>query len=223
MMSTKENTVRHKAFPIDKEKTQAQELDQFYTNPKVSKRFVEKIDELYGFDNFDFVIEPSMGEGFIYNFLPTDKRIGLDLEKNHPDCLEGDFLEWTPEKSGITWEPLLQKTDDMIFVGNPPFGRNSSLALEFFERCSYYSDVVCFIIPRTWMKFIIHRNIPSDFGLYWQAVLPDASFIHNDKPYEVRCVAQCWSRFDPRPDLDIEGYEDWRDMDVSIDAKSKTA
>jgi hypothetical protein len=194
----------------------ARNLDQFYTNPKISKRFVEKIDELYDLSSFDHVIEPSMGEGFIYDHLPASNRIGLDIEKNHPDCLEGDFLQWAPEKSGIDYDPLLGKRPDIAFVGNPPFGRSSGLAIEFFEKSALYSDVVCFIIPRTWMKFVIHRRLPSDFGLYWQAILPDASFIFNGKPYEVRCVAQCWSRHDPRPDTDIVGTEDWRSMDISL-------
>ena len=194
----------------------AKDLDQFYTHPKIGKRFVEKVNELYDLSSFDHVIEPSMGEGFIYDFLPVKNRIGLDLEKNHPDCLEGDFLEWNPEKSGIEYEPLLGQAPNIGFVGNPPFGRSSGLAIEFFEHCANYSDMVSFIIPRTWMKYVIHKRLPSDFGLYWQAILPDAAFILNGKPYEVRCVAQCWSRFDPRPDLDIDGTEDWRDMDLSL-------
>ena len=194
----------------------AKDLDQFYTHPKIGKRFVEKIDELYDLPSFDHVIEPSMGEGFIYDYLPTTNRIGLDIEKNHPDCLEGDFLKWNPEKSGIEYEPLLGLNPNIAFVGNPPFGRSSGLAIEFFEHCANYSDMVSFIIPRTWMKYVIHKRLPSDFGLYWQAILPDAAFILNGKPYEVRCVAQCWSRFDPRPDLDIDGTEDWRDMDLSL-------
>ena len=200
----------------------AKELDQFYTHPKIGKRFVEKVNELYDFSKYDHIIEPSMGEGFIYDFLPADKRIGLDLEKNHPECLEGDFLEWNPEKSGITYEPLLGERPEIMFVGNPPFGRSSGLALEFFEHCALYADVVSFIIPRTWMKYVIHKRMPSDFGLYWQAVLPDAAFIFNGKPYEVRCVAQCWSRFDPRPDLDIEGSEDWREMDLTIEESAQS-
>ena len=190
----------------------AKDLDQFYTNPKIAQRFVKRIDELYDFSKYDYIIEPSMGEGFIYQYLPEDKRIGLDLEKNHPDCLEGNFLEWKPEKSGITYEPLLGKRPEIMFVGNPPFGRSSGLALDFFYHASNYSDVICFIIPRTWMKYIIHHRIPSDFGLYWQAVLPDAAFIFNGKPYEVRCVAQCWSRHDPKPKSKKEGNEDWQGM-----------
>ena len=194
----------------------AKDLDQFYTHPKIGKRFVEKANELYDLSSFDHVIEPSMGEGFIYDYLPTTNRIGLDIEKNHPDCLEGDFLKWNPEKSDIEYEPLLGQRPKIGFVGNPPFGRSSGLAIEFFEHCALYGDMVSFIIPRTWMKYVIHKRLPSDFGLYWQAILPDAAFILNGKPYEVRCVAQCWSRFDPRPDLDIDGTEDWRDMDLSL-------
>ena len=192
----------------------ARDLDQFYTNPKISKRFCEKIDEIYDYSKYDHVIEPSMGEGFIYDYLPADKRIGLDLEKNHPDCLEGDFLEWTPEKSGITYEPLLGERPEIMFVGNPPFGKANKLALEFFWHASKFSDVICFIIPRTWTKFVIHNRIPNDFGLYWEAILPDSAFIFNGEPYDVRCVAQCWSRFDPRPDWDIENSENWSDMEL---------
>ena len=190
----------------------AKELDQFYTHPDIGKRFVEKIDELYDLRSFDHVIEPSMGEGFIYDFLPTENRIGLDLEKNHPDCLEGDFLEWVPEKSGIEFDPLFGVRPNIAFVGNPPFGSASGLALDFFERCSYYGDVVCFIIPRSWMRLGIHKRIPSDFGLYWQAVLPNYAFLYNGQPHPVRCVAQCWSRYDPRPDLEGEHTEDWQMM-----------
>ena len=202
-------------FEVNREN--AKELDQFYTNPKVAKAFVDKINELYGFENFDHVIEPSMGEGFIYQWLPEDKRIGLDLEKNHPDCVQGDFLQWTPEKCGIVDNPLLMQRPKIIFVGNPPFGKNSTLAVEFFEHAANFADVICFIIPRTWMKYSIHKRLPRDFGLYHQAVLPDASFIFKGKPYVVRCVAQCWSRFDPKPELDVEMSEDWQDMDISFE------
>ena len=193
----------------------ARALDQFYTNPLIAERFVKKVDELYDLSSYDHVIEPSMGEGFIYDHFPTSNRIGLDIEKNHPDCLEGDFLKWNPEKSDIEFEPLHGKRPDIAFVGNPPFGRASGLAVEFFQHCCKYGDMVSFIIPRTWMKFNIHRRLPADFGLYWQAILPDASFILEGKPYEVRCVAQCWSKYDPKPDLNIDGTEDWREMALS--------
>lgn len=197
-------------FEVNREN--AKELDQFYTNPKIAQFFVEQIDKIYGFDNFDYVIEPSMGEGFIYDFLPADKRVGLDLEKNHPDCLEGDFLQWHPSKSNIPWNPLMMEKSKIIFVGNPPFGRNSSLATEFFHHAAKFSDVICFIIPRTWMKYSIHKRLPNDFGLYANWVIPDASFIYQGDPYVVKCVAQCWSRFDPQPQSEEEVNEDLREM-----------
>lgn len=195
-----------------KTESTAKTLDQFYTNPKIAERFVQKIDEIYDFSKFDHVVEPSMGEGFIYDFLPADKRIGLDLEKNHPECLEGDFFDWLPEKSGIENNPLLLEKSSLIFVGNPPFGRQNSLAVSFFKHAAQFSDVICFIIPRTWAKHSVQKRLPSDFGLYFEAVLPRAAFIFEGNPYEVGCVAQCWSRFDPQPELGIEGREDWQDM-----------
>ena len=190
----------------------AKELDQFYTHPKIAERFVQKIDELYDFSSFDHVIEPSMGEGHIYDLLPSENRIGLDIEKNHPDCLEGDFFDWAPEKSGIVNEPLFGEEAKLIFVGNPPFGRASSLAVDFFKHAANFGDVICFIIPRVWLKYSTHARLPADFGLYFQSVLPDKGFIFKGKPHEVKCVAQCWSRFDPKPDSEALGYEDWREM-----------
>ena len=193
--------------------SEAKELDQFYTHPLIAKRFVEKIDEIYDLSSFDHVVEPSMGEGFIYDLLP-EHRIGLDIEKNHPDCLEGDFLEWNPEKSGIEYEPLFGIRPNIIFVGNPPFGKSSSLAIEFFEHCAKYSDDICFIIPRTWEKFSVHNRLPPDFGLYYEAILPEYAFVHNGNPYPVNCVAQCWSRNDPNPNWSGDQKENWEDMEL---------
>ena len=199
-------------FEVNREN--AKELDQFYTNPIIAKRFVEAVDEIYGFYNFDYIIEPSMGEGFIYQFLPKDKRIGLDLEKNHPDCLQGDFLQWHPEKSGIEFNPLLLEKPKIMFIGNPPFGRNSNLAIEFFDHAAKFADVIAFIIPRTWMKYSVQRRLPSDFGLYLNAILPEASFIFKGNPYVVRCTAQAWSRYDPKPESNEEANVSWQDMQL---------
>lgn len=191
---------------------QTSKLDQFYTNPVIAERFVNTVDQIYRLNSFDYVIEPSMGQGFIYQYLPKDKRIGLDIQKNHPDCHEGDFLQWHPDKSGIQWDPLLCKVPKIAFIGNPPFGRNSSLAIAFFKHASKYSNVIAFIIPRSWMKYSIHRQLPKNFGLYYNALLPDNSFIYNDEPYSVPCTAQIWSTYDPKPGLDQALVEDWRNM-----------
>ena len=193
----------------------AKDLDQFYTHPKISKRFVDKVDEIYDLSSYDHVIEPSMGEGFIYEHLPTQNRIGLDIEKNHPECLEGDFFEWYPEKSGIEYEPLLGQSPRNIFVGNPPFGRSSALAIDFFFHAANFSDDICFVIPRTWSKFSVHNRLPRDFGLYYEAILPEHAFVFNGRPYGVRCVAQCWSRNDPNPNYTGPQQENWEDMDLS--------
>ena len=203
-------------FEVNREN--AKELDQFYTNPKVAKAFVDAVDRIYGFDNFDYIIEPSMGEGFIYQFLPEDKRIGLDIEKNHPDCVEGDFLQWLPEKCGIEFNPLLMQKPKIMFVGNPPFGKGSALAVEFFNHAAKFADVVAFIIPRTWTKYSVQRRLDTTFGLYFNAILPDEAFIYKGEPYIVKCTAQAWSNYDPQPENDVAENHDWREtLDVSID------
>ena len=173
--------------------------EQYFTDPKIAKNFVRNIDNLYRFDDYDFILEPSAGSGNILQYLPSEKRIGLDLIPQIDEVVETDFFDWEPDN----WNPLFGETPKIITIGNPPFGRNSDLALRFFRHASQYSDVICFIIPITWEKYSIHKKIPSDFGLYYSEVLdplgfvfPDGSRIKNP----IRCVAQCWSRYRPNTD-----------------------
>ena len=36
----------------------------------------------------------------------------------------------------------------VLFFGNPPFGRNSSLALKFIKKCCIHGDTIAFILPK---------------------------------------------------------------------------
>ena len=101
-----------------------------------------------------------------------------------------------------------------MFVGNPPFGRNSSLANDFFDHAAKSANVIAFIIPRTWMKHSIQSRIPNGWGLYFNAILPDYSFVYKGEPHKVCCVAQIWSTFDPQPENNIRAEYDWREMEL---------
>ena len=173
------------------------DLDQFYTKSDVAKHWVSVVDSLYGFDNFDKILEPSAGAGSIYNLLP-ENRIGIDIDPKVPDVIQEDFLKWYP----YMYNPLSGDRPNFLTIGNPPFGKRSKLALQFFYHASLFSDVICFIVPRNWMLYEIQKQLPPDFGLYHQTVLHDNSFTLDGEDYPVRCVAQCWSRFDPMPSSD---------------------
>lgn len=172
----------------------AKSLDQYFTKEEVAKEFVDQVDQLLGFQNFDFIVEPSMGEGAIYENLPFEKRRGVDVDKMHPDCLEMNFLKWHPEHSGIPFDRMLGVESRILFIGNPPFGSNSSLSVEFFKHASKFSDSIAFLVPITWQKFSVQKRIPKGWGLFFDEILPDESFVFEGESYSVRCCKQIWSK-----------------------------
>lgn len=179
----------------------SKELDQFYTNPIIAKKLVNKARSFYSIDDFDNVIEPSAGSGNIFELLPKHNRVGLDLDPRHPEVMQMDFFDY-----GF---PL----EKNIVIGNPPFGRKGMLAVEFLNRSLRHSEAVIFIIPRGFMRSLTQKNIMPEAELYWSCVLPDYSFIHNDKPYNVKCCAQLWAKEPPQ--FGVGGYESWDDA-ISI-------
>ncbi len=168
-------------------------LDQFYTNPFVARKFVNKVGSLVDFNEYDNIIEPSAGCGNILELLPIDKRIGIDLEPNHDEVVEMDFFDYKFPKG------------KNLVIGNPPFGYKSKLAIQFFNKCAQHADTIAFIIPRSWVRWGIHNRLDRSFGLYWNCILADDSFVFNEDSYSVKCVAQLWSKHE----IKNGGHENW--------------
>ena len=170
-------------------------LDQFYTNPDLARRYAEQVIAAYG-AAVDWFVEPSAGTGaFVEPLRAAGKPvIALDIAPQANAIQRGDFLEedWWPASGKIA------------VVGNPPFGKNSSLAVKFFNRAAALerSDVIAFIVPRTFRKHSIHRRLNPYFTRAVDDDVPDNAFIKNGKPHDVPCAWQIWERRpDPRPDL----------------------
>ena len=163
-------------------------LDQYYTKPEVAEYYSAFIKERFGEDYKYF--EPSAGEGA---FSSCFKNItSIDIEPKFDGCIRGDFLSYTPD--------LRNK----IVVGNPPFGKNSSLALKFLNKASEFSDFVAFILPKTFKKQSFINKISPQLHLVAELDLPVNSFIFNYTPYDVPCVFQIWQKkSEPRHILNL--------------------
>ena len=177
----------------------SKERDAFFTKPKIAERFVGKVNELYPLWAFEHVVEPSAGAGDILQYLPEENRVGYDIHPLSDEIIEQDFLKMETMKLGST-----------AVVGNPPFGRQSKLAIEFFNKCAPWADVIAFIIPRSWMKYRTQKQLHPDFELYCSIVLPDESFTLDGKDHTVRCCAQIWAKYPPVVDIG-GGYLSWND------------
>jgi len=158
--------------------------DQYYTKPSIAKKCVDKIREMLPAADAYQWIEPSAGSGVFLNAIPnTIDHVGLDLDPKSPGIQKGDFLEWSP---------ISQKK--RIFFGNPPFGRQGSLAKSFIKHAAKYADVIAFILPRSFVKPSMSRAFPLKFHCIHSEELGKNAFQVNDAEYDVPCVFQIWEK-----------------------------
>jgi predicted RNA methylase len=75
-----------------------------------------------------------------------------------------DFLEWQPE----------MKFD--VIVGNPPYGKNASLAVKFLNKAAEYSDHISFVLPRTFRKPSVLNRIDEHLHLVEDVDTPNETF-----------------------------------------------
>ena len=158
--------------------------DQYYTKSSIAKHCVEKLlDYCPQYATYQW-IEPSAGNGvFLCQLSDTIDKLGIDIEPKSPEIIKHDFLEWTP---------TLHKK--RIFFGNPPFGRQGSLAKSFIKHSAKYGEFIAFILPRSFVKPSMSSAFPMKFHCIHSEELQKNAFQVNDKEYDVPCVFQIWEK-----------------------------
>lgn len=161
--------------------------DQFYTCAETALLCMRKVRPVASLLGPDVLyLEPSAGAGAFLDLLPKTNRLGLDIVPNHPEVFAQDFLAYElPE----TFANL-----PIIVVGNPPFGRNSSLAVKFVNKAATIADIVAFILPKTFQKRSTVRRLDPRLHLIAEHELPSFSFSFEGRPWDVPCVFQIWER-----------------------------
>ena len=79
-------------------------------------------------------------------------------------------------------------------IGNPPFGRQSSLAIKFIKNLVNIAIVCLFILPKSFKKDSMKKHFPLEYHLIFEFDLPENSFIVDDKEHNVPCVFQIWEK-----------------------------
>jgi len=181
-------------------------LDQFYTNDDV----VQECLALVNLDDYDVIIEPSAGSGAFYTYLPVEKRVGVDLEPAYKGVIEQDYFKFVEVAAACKMFPVEGKT--YLVVGNPPFGKNSSLARKFFNASALFADTIAFVLPRTFRKPSTLNQLNKYFHLSKEIMLgKDAFHLPNGKTHDVPCVFQVWERYS-RPRSKIATVTDCKDF-----------
>lgn len=183
--------------------------DKFYTQPAVAEKCIKTLLQQLSSDPQHIQwVEPSAGNGSFLPYLPCSSSlplIALDIEPDpeSKEIQQQDYLTWTPP----TPSPPSIKT---IVIGNPPFGRQSSLAKAFIRKSCSYAHYIAFILPKSFQKPSMYQAFDSHFHLIYSHELEKNSFLLNQSPYDVPCVFQIWEKRDtPRttePTSDPTGY-----------------
>ncbi|MEI7419611.1 MAG: hypothetical protein WCK24_01985 [Actinomycetes bacterium] len=131
--------------------------EQFYTPKELAKTLSNKVAQVIGGLTNRTVIEPAGGTGSFVSAakdLGAKKVVSFDIEPKADGVILADFL--TNEIKGIT---------DAVTISNPPFGRNNSLSIPFFNKAAKHSQYIAFIVPRSWRKWSVINRLDRNFHL----------------------------------------------------------
>ena len=173
--------------------------DQFYTSDAVAKQCVQWIITAVSasggcgggvapYDDDDYLwVEPSAGTGAFLRQLPPEfTKIGLDIDPKCDDIVKQDYLTWQA--------PTVAKKGVIVF-GNPPFGRQSTLAKAFITKSCSFANIIAFILPKSFTKPSMYNAFHPRFHLVFSKELDKNAFIINGgAKYDVPCVFQIWEK-----------------------------
>jgi hypothetical protein len=164
-------------------------IDKYYTKKSIAELCTTKMKNNIKINHCDLIIEPSAGNGV---FIDSIKKINCDyrfydIEPENEEIIKQDFLEFDYS--------LDKKNYSKIHViGNPPFGRQSSVAIKFIKKSCEFCDDCSFILPKSFRKNSLKRVFPINFHLIYEMDLPSNSFLVDGFEHDVPCIFQIWEK-----------------------------
>ena len=163
--------------------------DKFYTRVDVAEHFINMLLQNVELTSDDIFLEPSAGNGAFSTMLfkQFPNVFAYDIIPQDPKIITANFLELNinfPEGTKVHT------------IGNPPFGRQSTLAKKFIKKCVQFSSTVAFILPRSFKKPSFSSVFPPEFHMIYSEDCPNDAFVINGTNYNVPCVFQIWVRKD---------------------------
>ena len=105
-------------------------IDKYYTSPCVVNECIELVKKNIDIQINDLCIEPSAGNGAFNNGIKSlfKNYKFYDLEPENSEIIKQDYLEYDHNTINK------KKVNKVHIIGNPPFGRQSSLAIKFIKK-----------------------------------------------------------------------------------------
>ena len=165
-------------------------IDKYYTNNTVVNLCLSSIKKYIKIHDNDVIIEPSAGNGSFIVGIKTlsSNHIFYDLEpENNNEIIKQDYLTGN-------YDDFKSKYNNIHVIGNPPFGRQSSLAIKFIKKSCEFCNSLSFILPKSFKKDSLKRSFPLNFHLVFECDLPENSFLVDAVEHNVPCVFQIWEK-----------------------------
>jgi hypothetical protein len=164
-------------------------IDKYYTNDIAVKMCINLIKQHIPIHKNDIIIEPSAGNGSFIEGIKTlsNNYTFYDLEPENNEIIKQDYLEYNPID-------IINKYENIHIIGNPPFGRQSSLAIKFIKKSCEFGNSISFILPKSFKKESLKKTFPLNFHLIIETDLPEQSFLVEGIKHDVPCVFQIWKK-----------------------------
>lgn len=166
-----------------------QPFDQYYTKNEVALDCLYQLFQYVNPFEFTALIEPSAGNGSFLNlfdqFVHDDEYdddvtlLGFDIDPKGDNIHKLDFLKFDPDDWDLPDDP-----DDIICIGNPPFGDHGKLAKAFFNKCAEFSNHIAFILPQSMLLKSNMRSLNKNFHPVLKIPLSGNPFIVNGQGYD---------------------------------------
>ena len=150
--------------------------EQYYTMSTVVDLCLSEVQKHINLDG-KTILEPCGGTGeFIEGLkrigIPDSRIVSMDIEPSHPLVKLGNYLE--TDFSGE--DSLYRGRSGLVSITNPPFGRASALAKQFFNHAAGHSDYICYLVPKAWRKWTVHNSLDKNFHLIADIDMPKNCF-----------------------------------------------
>ena len=166
--------------------------EQYYTPGNLASELVSVVARLVPDFASRTVLEPAGGTGAFVDAATAlgAKVVSLDIEPLHESVQRFDFLE------------AELRLSNAVTISNPPFGRNNSLSIPFFNRAADHSEYIAFIVPRSWRKWsVINRLDPRFHLISDQDIVVDYVDASGKRLSEKKILATCFQVYQRRDSL----------------------
>lgn len=136
-------------------------IDKYYTKDCIVELCVNYIRKYISINPNDLVVEPSAGNGAFITSIKalTNNYRFYDISPDNDEIIKQDYLSFD-------YTNIVKSFEKIHIVGNPPFGRQSSLAIKFIKKSCEFCNSISFILPKSFKKDSLKKAFPKKLSSY---------------------------------------------------------